>query len=640
MSFFTAGLVKRGTMYYIRVRVPDDLRRYISSREIKQSLRTARYCEAVKLARAWRTALDHFFGDLRRAQLTDNEIFQLRDKYLHETTESHQRALAAEKFSEKHAAWMIRQYELLIEIDRKALRTHDYSLIEQAVDRFLNKQNIVIDKDSTDYPYLCKEFLKARIIAFETKINRAHGNFTLTPAASSPPVDPSAVTMVEPLASDSSPTQDIGQQLSEIKTFLSKHKGSGGMFSVVAGKYIKSKETEEAWTDGTEDAMMETYDLFKEVIDDKDMNEYDNDDFLKFKELLTRLPKNRNKNPIFRTMSISEMLQIPIEEADKFSRETRDKHLRRISQLFAWAKVRKIISENYAAGIVGKNRRNRKDSRKPYDVEDLQKIVRTMKAKQAIPTQFWIPLFGLYTGMRADEICQLYLDDIYQIGAILCIDCTARRPDQSLKNEQSSRKIPVHPFLLELGFMNYHQSIMDAGHERLWPNLKMRVAKEGKGKKVGSARTKPATAVGTPQRGKGGYGAGWSNWYNEHFNRKFITEDPEKVFHSFRHNLSNALEKIPSVKSSTANMITGHAGENERERTYLEADIEMMYAALAQVQYPIDLDLLRAKSLWNKEGMAVLPKAPRVKVFRPASPEKKARRKDSVPVAGAAKRAK
>jgi hypothetical protein len=34
---------------------------------------------------------------------------------------------------------------------------------------------------------------------------------------------------------------------------------------------------------------------------------------------------------------------------------------------------------------------------------------------QAEPHRFWLPVLGLLTGCRLEELCQLYLDDIRQI---------------------------------------------------------------------------------------------------------------------------------------------------------------------------------------------------------------------------------
>jgi len=627
MSFFTGGgLVKRGRTYYIRVRVPDDLKRFITTKEIKQSLRTSSYGEATKLARAWRSALDHFFCDMRRERVTDTEILQLRDKFYRDTIEGDPRKKSNGIITEADAeSWAVYS-ERMVANYRQGLITNNFRLVSYAVDKFLEGQGIVVDKNSDDYPYLCREFSKILVNAHEMKVNNARGIYVVHPPQASPPSSPLP-------ASPPAPATDpaFSAQMEDIAEHLRNLKGSGGLFSEIVKKFILFQTSVDAWKPGTEEAMQEAFDLFSEAIGNKDITAYDTEDFLRFRTVLSKLPINRNKTPKFRDKTIAELLLMSFTEKT-LSVDTMNKQLQRVSQLFAWAKARKFINTDYSGGISVKSRNLDSEKRQPYDNEELDKIVANIKAKKPA-TQFWVPLFGLYMGMRADEICQLYLEDIYEISGILCVDSTARRSDQSLKTKESSRIIPIHPFLLELGFMNYHKELREAGEERLWPSLKMRIHKVKEGDDI-----KAVKEGDDFKRGKGGYGAGWCSWYNEHFNRKHITQDPTKTFHSFRHNLPNLLEKIPTVKDFTLSKIMGHACKTETKRTYLKPDLEEMYAALAQAQYKIDLDILRDKSLWNKDDILTPHRGVNRKtIIRPAGKTTARRRDTTVSTVEAAK---
>lgn len=80
---------------------------------------------------------------------------------------------------------------------------------------------------------------------------------------------------------------------------------------------------------------------------------------------------------------------------------------------------------------------------------------------------FWIPLLGLFTGARLDEIVRLQRKDIKQTPEQPCksgrrdnsqpglwyMDITS--PDKSLKNAASYRVIPLHPYLFEIGLDRY-----------------------------------------------------------------------------------------------------------------------------------------------------------------------------------------
>ena len=80
----------------------------------------------------------------------------------------------------------------------------------------------------------------------------------------------------------------------------------------------------------------------------------------------------------------------------------------------------------------------------------------TLKRKSHIRYPvYWIPLLGLHTGCRLNELCQLHVSDVKPIGRLWCLDINNESPDKSLKNEPSIRTIPIHQVLIDLGFVKY-----------------------------------------------------------------------------------------------------------------------------------------------------------------------------------------
>jgi integrase len=57
--------------------------------------------------------------------------------------------------------------------------------------------------------------------------------------------------------------------------------------------------------------------------------------------------------------------------------------------------------------------------------------------------KYWTPLIGLFTGMRMQEILQLYVEDIYQQDDIWLLDLNDKHKDQTIKYS-SHRKVPIH----------------------------------------------------------------------------------------------------------------------------------------------------------------------------------------------------
>jgi len=107
-------------------------------------------------------------------------------------------------------------------------------------------------------------------------------------------------------------------------------------------------------------------------------------------------------------------------------------------------------------------------------------------------------LLALTTGGRLNELAQLYLDDVRQSengtwyldfnldGADkLDADDSDLGPDKSLKTVNSIRVVPLHALIVNAGLPNYVNALREAGHDRLFPELK-RDAIKGYGKPAGS----------------------------------------------------------------------------------------------------------------------------------------------------------
>ena len=71
---------------------------------------------------------------------------------------------------------------------------------------------------------------------------------------------------------------------------------------------------------------------------------------------------------------------------------------------------------------------------------------------------YWIPLIGLHTGARKNEICQLQPADIMSIKGTWCFNITTEGDEKSLKTGDhggSKRIVPIHSNLISLGFLAF-----------------------------------------------------------------------------------------------------------------------------------------------------------------------------------------
>ena len=133
---------------------------------------------------------------------------------------------------------------------------------------------------------------------------------------------------------------------------------------------------------------------------------------------------------------------------------------------------------------------------------------------------FWLPLLALFTGARLGELAGLRASDVVQDASVgtVCIYITAdAKAGRKLKTKQSARAIPIHSQLIELGFLKFTAAEAKARGERAW--------------------LFPQVAPGTT----GAFA--FSKWFGRHIGSQGVT-DPAKVFHSFRHFFTDALQFV------------------------------------------------------------------------------------------------
>ena len=71
-----------------------------------------------------------------------------------------------------------------------------------------------------------------------------------------------------------------------------------------------------------------------------------------------------------------------------------------------------------------------------------------------------------------NEICQLNVDAIRKTDRIWPTNSNGDSADKSTNTKSGNRVIPLHPKLLNLGFLNYFNQIKNQNKEKLFPQLK------------------------------------------------------------------------------------------------------------------------------------------------------------------------
>ncbi len=303
------------------------------------------------------------------------------------------------------------------------------------------------------------------------------------------------------------------------------------LLSEVITDYVNEHVVLGKWKERSRQEVESTLNLAVEVLGDKPLAAIDRRLMVDYLSKVQRLPANMHKCSLYRDLSIEQILMQDIENC--MSQRTVNKYMTRVSSLFIWCMRQEYMHWNPAEGLGTAIDVKPDEERKAYSSTDISKAISSLdKFKKVSPERYFVPLIAMHSGARLNEICQLYICDMKQIDGIWCFDINDEG-DKRLKNIASRRVIPVHPELVRLGLLDHVESMRSAGMPRLWMNLEHK---------------------------RDGYSHDIGKWY-QRFNRKHITNDPKKVFHSFRHTVADTLKQA-GVVEGVISEILGHANQS------------------------------------------------------------------------------
>ncbi|WP_330472276.1 site-specific integrase [Vibrio harveyi] len=261
--------------------------------------------------------------------------------------------------------------------------------------------------------------------------------------------------------------------------------------------------------------------------------------------LLRNYPTNLKKHKQFKGLSdhdaveLNKSLGLPT-----LSDESVKDYCQKMSGFFEWCVQMELTDVNPFKGFKFSSDKKISQSKHAYSNEDLRKLFSSsiyLNHDFKHPYQFWLPLLGLYTGARLNELCQLHTNDVVKINNVWCISINSDTSDKRLKNVNSERLIPIHRTLKELGFIDFAKK---RPSQRIFDELKLE---------------------------RDGYGTSPSKWFGRYKSSLGFTRGYD--FHSLRHTFASSLKNalIPEV---LANELLGHTQSTiSYERYGKEIDI-------------------------------------------------------------------
>lgn len=420
-------LVKRGAIYYHRMRVPAALRLHYGKVELMASLRTRDKAEALRLARLRTVQLDQEFAHILAIQgaapvtdLTREEIDRIAALYyahILEEDEEERREVATEGgLSDRK--WENRAHSLELVADTEAFNAGRSRLGDTFEEEdFAGSHGLKVAPDSPSFIPLMIAMKAAHRKAIES-LKARHGG-----------------AVVE------TPTVEAGIIRGELV-------GKGMTFTALR-EYWQTQKRPRPRTVMEVDSIIAWLAELKPGLLASKMTKAD---VVSFKD--DQLTKGK-------------------------APATVKKYLGLLRGLFSVAVENDKLPLNPTVGVKVAMPKAIKKARLPFSVADLSALFASPVFTEGVrpdggrgEAAFWLPLVSLWTGARQSEIGQLMTTDIQlERGGYVFYFTTDTDEEQTHKTEASRRRVPVHSELIKCGLLDYWESVKEQGDGQLFPLL-------------------------------------------------------------------------------------------------------------------------------------------------------------------------
>ena len=470
--------------------------------------------------------------------------------------------------------------------DSKNLSLRNIERMTQHADALLSTLGVLTDKDLENSanplsrPYLntCLELLKRQVEMYDIMLKTYEGDFST--------YDEKIHSLKESITKVTEKTNDLpAPQISQPARAESK------TLQEAVKMFLDNRALTARWTQRTLEKESHKYELFLDIVDAgrslpiEQLTAVHLDDYAK---VIHGYPKNSTKNEAYRKIDRQKLIHDArngaIPETERFSVSTIENHYREIKNFLNWAGERDLIRNPRIARLLKiKQVRRPHEFRDNFNEDELRKLFRpeiylnegvsSQQRSKPHPSRFWIPLLGLFTGARLEELSQLSLKDIVMVDirdnrtqslfrpgedepdrsklwpndeSVLCLYIRDDETYQNIKNPGSRRLIPISHLLTdELNFLGYAREtcridhtgqIVPSDRGRLFPDLT----------KTGGARDSYGNAV--------------SKWFGRYKKIAGIAPDEsraKKDFHSFRHTIA-AWGQNAAVQEKALQRYLGH----------------------------------------------------------------------------------
>ena len=343
--------------------------------------------------------------------------------------------------------------------------------------------------------------------------------------------------------------------------------GSAGAIKVkdLIAKFAAHKEKKGRWRAATLKDNVTKLELFAEFVgEDCYIHTLLPQDFAAYDDALSRMPRNMNKMPKYRHMSLRQAA-LRSKDGDVVTPQTASKHFDNTRWMFDYA-VNVIHLKQNPVPSLRKDNVYEKAERSTFTSEQLAILFGSESFNQAKyhkkSGEFWVPLLAAFTGARLNELVGLEVADVIHYDGYHYLYI---RPNslRKLKNKTSQRLIPLHPDLIQAGFLKYVDLMHAKKRKAVFHDLHNNV--------------KPADAM-TKKFAKLLIELGLKSKQD----RKGL------CFHSFRHTVANRLLEL-GVSRELRMGIMGHAIPDTQSDYVKAFPVSLTHPEICKLTYGFDL---------------------------------------------------
>ncbi len=581
----------RGSTYYYQRAIPEDLQHVIGKKVSRISLRTGNKRFAKRLAKVhanrdtetWTALRQNNYSGTIDSELVRRQCLAFVNKRLkvdaqrrldayanpdpHQIERRAPELAAQENWIHELNASLANPFYPGVDFGDSPAPPVPHVYMTDDVDKLIQEAQLNISQDTPAYNIVCRILLEYMVPFQKIILERMRGNtmaerlltstlFGAEKNHAAPPVSDNEAKQLPSAESKSAPSAPVISKIMEMWV----------------REYNASPDPRERTVDETRTYVQRFIDFHGDMPVDAVKPSH----VREYKDAMLFFPARPTKE--LRAMSLHDLIEFCKSNPDirTLSNTTVfNKCLSTMKTIFQHAVENSYIESNPAGTFKNKRKHKKKDQR-PYNAEDLQRILSFPVFTENERPQgggyeaaYWIPLIAMFTGARLEEIGQLLvsnvdIEDSIHFFDLRVTEVKASGALQKLKNESSKRRVPIHSKLIELGLLEYVEERREAGDKQLFPHL---------------------------QEYKGRMTHHFSKWWGR-YGRKHAEFDRTKTFHSFRHAFKDACREC-GVNIAHAHRLQGHTTSLEGDDYGDGFSLRVLSEAMEKVSYPLDFSRLR-----------------------------------------------